>query len=186
MWTIGHSRHEVGEFIGLLERHGIQVLVDVRSAPFSKIAPQFNQQSLETALARQGIDYLHLGGELGGRPDSSHFYDHKGHVLYNLVAQTPSFNDGIQQVLDMLTTSRVALMCSEGDPSGCHRTLLVGRVLQRHGIGVINIFPDGSMELSNDLNDDSTVTTLFGEEEKPWISSLSVRQASQQTNSSID
>ena len=33
LYTIGHSNRSLTEFLELLERHGIESLVDVRSAP---------------------------------------------------------------------------------------------------------------------------------------------------------
>src|SRR5215207_541091 len=40
--TIGHSNHSVEKFAGLLKRHGIEVLVDTRSHPYSRHTPHFN------------------------------------------------------------------------------------------------------------------------------------------------
>jgi len=184
VWTVGHSRHEVDQFLKLLEAHGIDVIVDVRTAPYSRMAPQFNRESLRSVLLEAGIQYLHLGAELGGRPSEDHMYDERGHVFYNLVADTDLFKIGIERLLEGIKRFRAAVMCSEGDPSGCHRTLLVGRVLQQHGVIVRNVLPDGSEELLDDLNRDALVSTLFGEEEREWKSAVSVRQESQQSDSS--
>ena len=37
IWTIGHGNRSIDTFLGLLQEHGIQVLVDVRSFPTSRI-----------------------------------------------------------------------------------------------------------------------------------------------------
>jgi len=47
LWTIGHSTQPIAEFIELLQAHGIQVLVDVRTLPYSRRNPQFNTDALE-------------------------------------------------------------------------------------------------------------------------------------------
>jgi uncharacterized protein (DUF488 family) len=75
VWTIGHSKHEAQALLDLLQANGIQVLVDVRTAPYSKMAPQFNQAALSNSLSEAGIRYLHMGNELGGRPDGDQMYD---------------------------------------------------------------------------------------------------------------
>jgi uncharacterized protein (DUF488 family) len=66
VWTIGHSRHELGDFIQKLHVNEISALVDVRSIPMSRMAPQFNEGSLKKALSAAGITYISMGKELGG------------------------------------------------------------------------------------------------------------------------
>ncbi len=185
VWTIGHSKHESQALLDLLQANGIQVLVDVRTAPYSKMAPQFNQAALSNSLSEAGIRYLHMGKELGGRPDGDHMYDERGYVFYNLVAETELFSSGIDRLIEGIEKFRVAIMCSEGNPDGCHRTLLVGRVLQQNGIKVINIFPNGEIKELQNLNEIKSEQTLFGDEleVKEWKSAVSVRQAIQQKDS---
>ena len=65
IWTIGHSRHEIQQFIEILKKHEISALVDVRTYRSSKMAPQFNEQTLKSSLSAQGISYLEMGNELG-------------------------------------------------------------------------------------------------------------------------
>jgi len=72
LWSIGHSKHEIGHFIALLRAHGIATLADVRTAPFSRYSPQFNRDALAQSLAAAGITYVFLGRELGGKPEESH------------------------------------------------------------------------------------------------------------------
>ena len=70
LYTIGHSRLTPERFIDLLQQHSITLVVDVRSAPYSGIAPWFNKQPLQQYLQRHGIEYRFAGQELGGRPDT--------------------------------------------------------------------------------------------------------------------
>ena len=58
VYTIGHSSHAVELFSQLLVEHGVQVLVDVRSAPYSRYAPQFDHDVLPRSLHKTGIKYL--------------------------------------------------------------------------------------------------------------------------------
>ena len=66
MYTIGHSTHEQGEFIGILKTYHIEILVDVRSYPRSNYVPQFNKENMEKWIPGNGIEYIHMK-ELGGR-----------------------------------------------------------------------------------------------------------------------
>jgi hypothetical protein len=45
-----HSTRSVNDFIALLQAHGIQRLVDVRTIPRSRHNPQFNQDQLSVSL----------------------------------------------------------------------------------------------------------------------------------------
>jgi uncharacterized protein (DUF488 family) len=67
IYTVGHSNHPIERFLPLLQRHGIALLADVRSTPYSRFNPQFKRDALAGALARNGIEYLFLGEELGAR-----------------------------------------------------------------------------------------------------------------------
>lgn len=170
LWSIGHSRHTIEEFLAFLVAHGIDVVVDLRTSPFSQIAPQFNEVALKKALKSAGISYLFMGKELGGRPDADEMYDEKGRVHYDLVAQTESFKEGIERLLTGMKTHNIAMMCSEGSPEKCHRTLLVARVLQMRDVEVVNIFPDGTVSVQDNLNEPEPDQPLWVEEkEEPVI-----------------
>jgi uncharacterized protein (DUF488 family) len=65
IWTIGHGKRSINVFIELLKEFGIQVLVDVRSFPTSKVE-HFKRENMEKWLPESGIEYFWLGRELGG------------------------------------------------------------------------------------------------------------------------
>lgn len=55
LYTIGHSNHSIEKFIKLLELHSIDVVCDVRSAPYSRHNPQFNRETLRQSLKQAKI-----------------------------------------------------------------------------------------------------------------------------------
>src|SRR4051812_72395 len=61
LWTIGHSNHELEQFLALVRGAGIAYVVDVRSSPYSRYSPQFNREQLGRALGQHDIGYLFLG-----------------------------------------------------------------------------------------------------------------------------
>ncbi|MEQ1903035.1 MAG: DUF488 domain-containing protein [Pirellulaceae bacterium] len=191
LYTIGHSNHDQDRFIALLRQHGIEVLADVRSAPWSKYTPHFNRAVLEAALPPEGIRYLFLGDSLGGRPNGNDLYDEAGHVLYNRVALTELFRGGIDRLKKGIQTLRVAIMCSEEDPTVCHRFLLVTRVMADEGIEVRHIRGDGSVESETAVRsisgDRRNQGVLFQEmEHDTWKSLRSVLPKAQQPDFSGD
>ena len=144
--TIGHSDHSSAEFLSLLQTNSVEILVDVRSAPFSRAVPQFNRPVLARALASADIKYLYLGDELGGRSKEQSHYGSDGRVRYDLMAQSDQFRSGLRRVLAASSDHRLALMCAEKEPLDCHRTLLVARELERMGAAVEHIHADGGAE----------------------------------------
>ena len=143
--TVGHSNHRLESFTTLLREHRVEVVVDVRSIPRSAFVPHFDREALAAALAKIGIDYVHLGRELGGRSDDPACYE-GGRVRYDRVAETAPFRDGLARVTDAAATRRIALMCAEKEPLDCHRTLLVARALDEGGIAVAHILDGGGLE----------------------------------------
>jgi uncharacterized protein (DUF488 family) len=146
IFTIGHSNHTLEKFLSLLKLHQIEVLVDVRSRPYSRYAPHFNKKLLSAELPKHSIKYLFLGDKLGGRPENKEYYDEEGLVLHDRLAVSNNFAEGLKLVMDQLTTCRMALMCSEEDPAKCHRSLLIGRVLQDRGVTVLHIRGHGGAQ----------------------------------------
>lgn len=180
VYTVGHSNHSIEAFVELLRSNGIEALVDVRTHPYSRFATQFNRESLKGSLSAAGVRYLYLGGELGGRPTGSEFYDAEGYVLYDRLAASPAFLSGLRRLESGIAEYRVALMCSEEDPNVCHRRLLISRALGGRGIEARHIRGDGSVETEPELRavndaEQSAQLSLFGLAEEPsWKSIRSV------------
>jgi len=183
VFTIGHSNHSAEKFVRLLKVYGIEILIDTRSHPYSRHAPRFNARALEAVLSKDGIGYLFLGGELGGRPEGREFYDAKGRVDYALVGCSRPFLDGISRLEKEIRTHTVALLCSEEDPARCHRRLLAGRALEERGIMLRHIRGDGSVETERETDGGQPV--LFPETEaSPRKSIRSVSRKSRRPSSS--
>lgn len=145
VFTIGHSTHSTEAFIALLNSAGITAVSDVRSSPFSRFNPQFNQRELKQSLRDAGIGYVFLGKELGARSEDPRHYV-GGKVSYQRLAQSESFKAGIARVLKGASEHRIALMCAEKDPVTCHRTILVARALEQAGADIHHIGPEGCIE----------------------------------------
>lgn len=191
VFTVGHSNHPIGEFISLLKAHGIEVLADVRSQPYSKYVPQFNSNELKAALVSEGIKYVFMGKELGGHPTEPSYYDADGYVLYSRLAESPRFLEGISRLEKGIREYRVAIMCSEEDPSECHRRLLVGRVVVKRGFALSHIRGNGSVQTEDELLEEEMRRGLHyvqaglfqAEEEVEWKSTRSVSRREQQQDS---
>ena len=132
--------------------------------------------------------FADMGEQLGGRPKGEEFYDAKGHVLYDRVAASEFFRDGVSRLERGIENHNVALLCSEENPAVCHRKLLIGRVLAERGFAVQHIRGDGRMQSDEDLADTegslSRTGNLFPDAEvSPWKSIPSVLRKKRQSNS---
>ena len=145
MYTIGHSNTPLIRFLELLTQHGIEVLIDTRSQPYSRFSPHFNRTALSTSLRHVGIIYRYRGDTLGGRPKDSHYRLPNGHVDYARLAAAPMYQEGLQQLRHEAVTHRVAIMCSEADYRHCHRYWLITRSLMREGVEVSHILQSGEL-----------------------------------------
>ncbi len=143
--TIGHSNHGWDRFWQLLRGAGVTAVADVRTSPWSRHTPHFNRDVLAKRLKEEGVAYVFLGAELGGRPAAARLFD-QGVADYEAMAVEPAFREGLDRVAKGAQTHVVALMCSEQEPLDCHRCLLVSRRLQERGLSVAHVHPDGAVE----------------------------------------
>jgi uncharacterized protein (DUF488 family) len=162
IFTIGHSNHPINTFIDMLKAAEIDAVADVRSVPYSKRHPQYRKDELAARLKGEGIAYVFLGKELGARPDDPDCYV-DGRVVYDRIAATATFEEGLRRVEEGASRLRIALMCAEREPLDCHRTLLVSRHLIRRGVPIRHILADGAMESGEAV--ESRLATAMGLEE---------------------
>lgn len=143
IYTIGHGILQTSELIRFLAVNRIETVVDVRSFPFSKKAPQFNKSVLETNLKEAAIEYRYAGQYLGGYPDGQ-IISNRTALDWKNLSERPDFIRGIRRLIDIASQKRVALLCAEENPYRCHRHLLITPALMEEGIRVIHLRHDGS------------------------------------------
>ncbi len=164
-------------FIGLLKTNAIEIIVDTRSSPYSRFAEQFNRETIQSALEKEGVAYYFMGQGLGGRPQGAQFYDANGYVLYSLIAETDLFTSSIKALIEMANDHRIALVCGEEDPTYCHRKLLIARHLHDRDVSTVHIRGDGKWEVDQ-LPAPPPQMTLF-EEPLPWRSAKPINTPNQ-------
>ncbi|MBC7104490.1 MAG: DUF488 domain-containing protein [Firmicutes bacterium] len=132
VYTVGSSTRSMEEFLDLLARHGIRLVLDVRRFPVSRRHPHFDRPVLAARLREAGIAYRYLGDELGGyRPGG-----------YEAFTETPLFRSGLERVAALAASAPAAVMCAERFPWRCHRRF-IARHLVRLGWSVVHILdPD--------------------------------------------
>jgi len=129
IFTIGYSNKKIDEFITKLKENKIEVLVDVRTHPFSRWNPKFSRPTLETELAKHSIKYLFRGENLGG------------------LGENVNFETTINEVIAVSFVLEACVMCVEGQPEKCHRFTMLTPAFESRGVKVEHIL----WEKNNDL-----------------------------------
>lgn len=127
IYTIGHSNKSVAVFVEMLQRYGIETLVDVRTTPYSKYNSQFNREDFRKELNTVGIRYDWRGKNMGGLGDNVDEEATIDEYVYR------ANNDEV-----------IALCCSEGKPEDCHRFYDLAPKFRDKGLEVQHILWDGT------------------------------------------
>lgn len=146
IFTIGHSTHSQEDFLLLLQKQKVRLLVDIRRYPTSQRQAHFQRSFLQKCVETSGISYT-WEPDLGGMrtpklPNSPHTgWQHPAFVGYAEHMETSVFQDAAHAVKTMAQTKRTVVMCAEAWPHSCHRRLLSDWFLTQH-VDVKHILPN--------------------------------------------
>ena len=149
VYTVGHSTHNVDQFVSILQSFGITALADIRRFPASRRFPEFNKEPLAANLQQNGIMYTHLEG-LGGRRkvqqnsknDRWRNASFRGYADY---METDDFAVAIEELKAIALKQPTAYMCAEAVWWRCHRAL-VSDYLKARGWTVLHIMAEGKAQ----------------------------------------
>lgn len=143
--TIGHSTRSLEAFVKLLDAHGVEHVVDIRTIPKSRRHPHFAGDALAEVLPTHGIGYSWekaLGGLRRPRKDSENqAWRNESFRGYADHMQTEEFERAVEGLIALARQTSVAIMCSEAVPWRCHRSL-VGDALVVRGVEVLDIMSE--------------------------------------------
>ncbi len=150
IYSIGHGTRDIDTFLELLERAGIERLVDVRTAPGSRKHPQFGRDALAASVEARGIRYEWEGKALGGfrraKPDSRHVaLRSAGFRGYADHMETEEFRTAVERLIDTSRETPTAIMCAESLWWRCHRRMLSDGLMARD-CDVVHIMERGKLQ----------------------------------------
>ncbi len=130
--SAGYEGRTIEEFLSALQRQGVQIVVDVRLNAISR-KPGFSKTRLREALARVGIDYVHLRAL--GNPKENRQPFHTGRIgegrrAFREVLRTPAAEAALRDLAQLASEHTVAVLCFEHDPETCHRQVLIDEVVR--------------------------------------------------------
>ena len=156
IYTIGHSNYTTERLIDMLKYHNINCVVDIRGTPYSKYNVHFNKEVISEDLKKAGFVYIYMARELAAkRFNKLHSYNELGYADFDKVIKEETFLSGIERLKNGTSKGyRIALLGAMQDPIRCHRSILVGRELIKHGFNVKHILDDYSIASQSDLERD--------------------------------
>jgi uncharacterized protein (DUF488 family) len=135
MMTIGHSTLTIEAFLRALRENGCTTLVDVRRYPGSRRYPQFGQDRLFAVLHEAGVRAVWregLGGWREAKKDSVNTgWKNESFRGYADYMQTQAFEGEVDWLMKLADFDSAVVMCAEGGPWRCHRSLIGDAVLAR-------------------------------------------------------
>ena len=154
LYTIGSSVMEQEEFFRLLTGKQVDILVDVRSTPYSKYTPQFNKEALEEKTKLTGIQYQHEPEAFGARQKDPALYTKEGYLDFDKMRKSAAFKQKAAEYMAEADNGKnIAFMCTEKDPISCHRAIMVARGLALEGASVEHILQNGKILSQEELDE---------------------------------
>ena len=137
LFTIGHGALGLDEFLRVVNGHNIRTVIDVRTKPYSSHQPHFAKQALAEELTTAGISYRWLGNHLGGLP----IRDGEQAPIDN----SDRLGAGLVEASALAQGGTAVLLCSESEPTHCHRLSVLAPLFEAAGFAVTHIRSDGGL-----------------------------------------
>ncbi|MFC1465351.1 MAG: DUF488 family protein [Candidatus Brachytrichaceae bacterium NZ_4S206] len=152
VFTLGYQGLSLERFVGILEEHHVDILIDVRDYPYSR-KPGFSQVSLQHSLESRGIRYFHvkaLGAPKSIRDAYRRSADWTRYSTDYKKYLSSQMRD-LVQVMRLATSKICCLMCFEANPNQCHR-LYVAAELERLSSGKLQVIHLTGQDLVDSLH----------------------------------
>ena len=149
IYTIGHNKKSLSEFIGMLCQAGVTKIIDIRLNNTSQLVGFAKKEDLAFLLSLVGIEYEHLA-QLAPTKEILHRFkgtknwqEYEKAYLQLLEAQDPLAL--IEQSSSL--HQAICFLCAEDKPTQCHRRLLAEYVQSRiPNIVVTHLFQENTKD----------------------------------------
>ncbi len=139
--TVGYEGATPTAFDLALLSADIELVVDVRAVAISRKFG-FSKTVLSDRLRQLGMDYVHLRGL--GDPKPGREAARAGDMLlfraiFAKHMVTPEASSDLEKLLSLALKKRVALLCYEADPEGCHRTIVANSIAKLGNLSILHL-----------------------------------------------
>ena len=141
--TIGYEKATPDQVIAALQAARIETLVDIRQLPWSR-RPGFSKGALSVKAAEAGIGYVHLKGL--GTPAEGREANKAGRMddfaaIFHAHMSTDAAQADLGRAAELAASSRICLLCLEGDAKRCHRLIVADLLAERLATTVEHLTP---------------------------------------------
>jgi len=148
LFTLGYEGLDLPSFIAVLQKVGVQTVVDVRELPLSR-KKGYSKTAFSAALSEHGIAYLHAP-QLGcPKPIRVQYRANQDWSAYTkeFLAHLKTRRAEVLELAKLSRATAACLVCFEADFSMCHRTYVARAVCRQGGPSVVHLtartsFPD--------------------------------------------
>ncbi|HBE9614752.1 TPA: DUF488 domain-containing protein [Clostridioides difficile] len=172
IFAIGHSNYPYDKFIDMIKKYDINCVVDIRETPYSKYNIQYNKEAFNESLRNSGFVYIYMGKEFGAKRTNKDVYTQEGYADFEKVAKEDIFLNGIERLKKGCQMGyRIVLLGAMQEPIRCHRSILVGKVLNKEGFDVKYIMHEGNLAYQEDI-EESLLDKYFSDRKQLSIDNL--------------
>jgi uncharacterized protein (DUF488 family) len=141
--TIGYEKATPDQVFAALRAAGIETLVDIREVPWSR-RPGFSKGALSAKAAEAGIGYVHLKGL--GTPAEGREANKAGRLedfeaIFRAHMSSAAAQADLARATELAATTRICLLCLEGDAKRCHRLIVADMLAERLAAPVQHLVP---------------------------------------------
>ncbi|HEK8845259.1 TPA: DUF488 domain-containing protein [Clostridioides difficile] len=172
IFAIGHSNYPYDKLINMIKKYDINCVVDIRETPYSKYNIQYNKEAFNESLRNSGFLYIYMGKEFGAKRTNKDVYTQEGYADFEKVAKEDIFFNGIERLKKGCQMGyRIVLLGAMQEPIRCHRSILVGKVLNKEGFDVKYIMHEGNLAYQEDI-EESLLDKYFSDRKQLSIDNL--------------
>ncbi|AXU29660.1 TPA: DUF488 family protein [Clostridioides difficile] len=172
IFAIGHSNYPYDKLIDMIKKYDINCVVDIRETPYSKYNIQYNKEAFNESLRNSGFVYIYMGKEFGAKRTNKDVYTQEGYADFEKVAKEDIFLNGIERLKKGCQMGyRIVLLGAMQEPIRCHRSILVGKVLNKEGFDVKYIMHEGNLAYQEDI-EKSLLDKYFSDRKQLSIDNL--------------
>ena len=172
IFAIGHSNYPYDKLINMIKKYDINCVVDIRETPYSKYNIQYNKEAFNEFLRNSGFLYIYMGKEFGAKRTNKDVYTQEGYADFEKVAKEDIFLNGIERLKKGCQMGyRIVLLGAMQEPIRCHRSILVGKVLNKEGFDVKYIMHEGNLAYQEDI-EESLLDKYFSDRKQLSIDNL--------------
>ena len=148
IFTLGLDSRLKNDFISIISKYQLQILIDVRRSPKSKFS-YFNLSALRTIGEENNFEYIYMGNEISV-PEDENFEKY--------VKNNENFKRGIKFIQELIRRRVVCIICSEKWPHKCQRRFISKKIANNeadviHIIDIDKAIRDEDLKISNNRHE---------------------------------